>query len=126
MVDKLGSLSPLLLQIQQSRGTATAAAAALRSARAGTPASATTAAGGTLRERVMQRLAGVEADDPQRRRRAIRAFIEVRLLDEFGAALANEAGFQQLVDDVAQAMAAQPALHDDLEAAADLLLAAPP
>lgn len=77
---------------------------------------------GSFDERISRRVAAIDADDPRRRQKVFRAFIEMRLLDEFGAALGNDAGFQQLVDDVVLGMEGDTDLRTDIEALADKLL----
>ena len=125
MVDKLGPLSQVMLRLQQARGGVTGAKAA-------PPPDARAAAGHggpvaqtklPVRERVLQRLAAVDPDDPKRRQRAFRAFVEVRLLDTFGEQLGNDAGFQQLVDDVSQVMQGDEGLRGEIAEAVEMLLA---
>jgi hypothetical protein len=118
VIDKLGSLSQVLLRLQQGRA---APAAPVAPGVALGPAQA--AAGAlTLEQRILRRVAALDPDDPRRRQQAFRAFIELRLLDEFGQALVNDAGFQQLVDDVIGAMSADESLRREMESATDLLL----
>ena len=77
---------------------------------------------GSFDDRIARRVAAIDADDPRRRQKVFRAFIEMRLLDEFGAALGNDAGFQQLVDDVVIGMQGDTDLRADIDALADKLL----
>ena len=114
MIDKLGSVAQVLLRLQAKAGSAPAA----RPGSAAAPAAAP-----TLQQRALQRLAGVDREDPRRRHKALRAFIEVRLLAEFGDALVNDPEFQHLVDEVVRAMESSPALQPDIGVAVDQLLA---
>lgn len=75
-----------------------------------------------LGEMVSQRLLAITAADPDRGRKAFRAFIECLLLSQFGEELINEAGFNQLVDDVLHAIHADPELQGVVEAATAQLL----
>lgn len=115
MIDKLGSVAQVLLRLQAKAGGATGAA---RPGGAAAPAPAL-----TLQQRALQRLAGVDREDPRRRHKALRAFIEVRLLAEFGDALVNDPEFQHVVDEVVRTMEASPALQPDIGVAVDQLLA---
>ena len=125
MVDKLGPLSQVMLRLQQARGGVTGAKAApppdARAAKG--QGAAVGPAKLPVRERVLQRLAAVDPDDPKRRQRAFRAFVEVRLLDTFGEQLGNDAGFQQLVDDVSQVMQGDEGLRGEIAEAVEMLLA---
>lgn len=69
-----------------------------------------------------RRIRAIDPADPNRRRRAFRVFLESVLLAELGPSLINEAGFQQLVDQVEQSMAADPELLRAMEAAGAQLL----
>jgi hypothetical protein len=72
-----------------------------------------------------QRIQAIAADDPDRRQKAVRIFLEGQLSREFGDAVLNDPAFPRLLDDVqaqmqadAQAAAAVHALGDHLLAAA--------
>jgi len=123
MVDKIGSLSQVLLRLQQAAASAKSARSSPAVKKQGGSLSAPFAEMPTLRDRVLQRLAAVEDDDPKRRQRAFRAFIEIRLLDTFGDQLSNDAGFQQLIDDVCEQMQADETLRTEIDEAVELLLA---
>lgn len=69
-----------------------------------------------------RRIRAIDPADPQRRRRAFRLFLESVLLAELGPSLINDAGFQQLVDQVEQSMAADPELARAMDAAGAQLL----
>lgn len=77
----------------------------------------------SLRDRLVQRVQALEPDDPRWRRQALRALVEVQLLGQFGERLANDAGFQQIVDDVAAQIDQDPQLQTDVLGALDQLLA---
>jgi hypothetical protein len=54
---------------------------------------------------------------------AFHAYIELRLLKEFGENLHGDAQFHVIVDDVVRAMESVPELKEDIAQAVDLLLA---
>lgn len=73
---------------------------------------------------IAQRVRAIPADDPQRRRKAFRVFLESALLNELGDSLINDPGFYRLVDRVEQQMTANPQLSEAIDAAAEMLLKA--
>jgi hypothetical protein len=72
------------------------------------------------------RLKHIEADDPDRKRKAVRAFLEAVLLAELGPQIGNDPGFARMVDDVHQQMLANASLAQPLEDAATALLGPSP
>jgi len=72
-----------------------------------------------------RRVAAIDRQDPDRRRKAFRVFLEALMLDEWGPQLINDPGFQQVVDSVHQQMEAQPGLLLLMDEAARRLLEAP-
>lgn len=72
-----------------------------------------------------RRVAAIDRQDPDRRRKAFRVFLESLMLDEWGAHLINDPGFQQVVDSVQQQMQTQPGLGPLIDEAARRLLDAP-
>jgi hypothetical protein len=62
----------------------------------------------TLEALVGARVAHIAHDDPQRARKAFRAFLEVVLLSHLGKHLMHDPRFYQLVDDVHRSMEADP------------------
>jgi hypothetical protein len=103
------------LAAARARGRAASPAAA---SRAGTAASA----GQVLAERIR----AIPADDPQRRPRAVRLFLESELLREFGGDLLNDPQFATMVDAVHRQLCEDPQLARAAEALADVLLAGEP
>jgi hypothetical protein len=71
-----------------------------------------------------QRIREIRPDDPQRRRRAFRAFLEGGLVDLLGAPATTDAAFQRVVDRVHEAMSASPDFTLAVERVADTLLQA--
>jgi len=53
---------------------------------------------------VAQRIEEISIDDPQRRQRVFRAFLEGSLLEMFGATAVGEPAFQRVLDQVEHAM----------------------
>jgi hypothetical protein len=69
-----------------------------------------------------QRIACIGADDPDRKRKAVRLFLESELVREFGPAVLNDPGFPQMLDAVQDQMAQDPASAQAVAALGDLLL----
>lgn len=90
--------------------------------------SAATGSTGPARTRldvtVARRVRAIDPQDPDRRRKAMRVFLESVLLAELGESLINDDGFYQLVEQVQQQMAADSGLAEIMDQAADLLLVA--
>lgn len=96
---------------QQDRSTsrvATGAATRGAAGHAGGPSKVATLAAG---------LAAIDPADPHRPRKAIRAFIEATLQDEFGSAMIMSADFQATVDRTVDALFADPSLAKLIDAA---------
>lgn len=71
---------------------------------------------------LLRRLKGVDAADPDRRRKAFRMFMEATLVRELGEALQADPQFPALVDQVLQRMEDDPELQAASLEAADHLL----
>jgi hypothetical protein len=72
--------------------------------------------------RIAQAIALIRPEDPLRRRKAFRAFLESGLAREFGIADPTSASFQHLVNTVEAGMLADPAISDAVDKAGDMLL----
>lgn len=72
-----------------------------------------------------QRIAAIARDDPQRKQKAFRVFLETALLQELGAGLIHDAGFPQLVEAVQFRMQGDAQLAGAAEDLATYLLQAP-
>jgi len=99
MVDGLGPLARTIAVLRQQLQSPTAAFAGRREG--ASRVVATAAPGQTPRSQVASlasRLAVLPGDDPLRKHKALRLFVEAVLLDEFGSALALSAEFAELVD----------------------------
>ena len=70
-----------------------------------------------------QRIAAIDAQDPDRPRKAVRIYLEAELAREFGAALLNDPQFPSLLDAVQQRMDEDPQTAGAVEALGRLLLA---
>lgn len=68
------------------------------------------------------RIRGIAPDDPDRERKALRAFLECVFLSEFGPHIAQDAGFSRMVDHVQDQMQADPQLAEAAAQAARALL----
>jgi hypothetical protein len=112
MVDKLNPAGRIALAAQLSRVLQSDKRVARNNARG--PADQPQAAL-SVPQRLAHQIAAIDPDDPRRGHKAFRAFIELRMLDEFGENLRNDAAFQQLVDDVVNTMQADAALRADID-----------
>jgi len=72
---------------------------------------------------VARRVQAIDADDPDRHRKAFHVFLESVLLAEFGDNLINDAGFHQLVEEVHSRMEADAELATVIRAATTQMLA---
>jgi hypothetical protein len=75
---------------------------------------------------VAQRVAALTPDDPNRRRKVFRIFLESVLTMEFGTELIGDSGFDQLVEQVLVQMESDPELSALIDAATQALIEAPP
>lgn len=73
---------------------------------------------------VAQRVGAIPADDPQRRPKAFRVFLETALLHQLGAGLIHDAAFPQMVEAVQARMQQDAQLAAAVEALASHLLGA--
>jgi hypothetical protein len=71
----------------------------------------------------LQRLARIEAADPDRRRKAVRIYLEGELAREFGDAVLNDPALPQMLDSVQDQMHADAQAADAVHALGELLLA---
>ncbi len=117
----LSPVTQLVAAIRSQLG----ATAPLRPAKGGRPAARGQGAQ-DLAGLIELRVAQIAADDPQRGRKAFRVFLEAVLLAHFGARVANDARFHQMLDDIQQAMEAEPASRELVEQAVAYLLARQP
>lgn len=71
---------------------------------------------------IARRVAAIDPNDPDRRRKAFRVFLETVLLAEFGESLMNDARFYQLVEDVHRHMESEPEVAAAIEEASRLMI----
>ncbi|HSV35320.1 MAG TPA: hypothetical protein VLI46_07165 [Ramlibacter sp.] len=69
-----------------------------------------------------ERIRDIQPDDPQKRQKAIRVFLESVFLAELGPQLMADPQFVQMVDHVQRQLASHPELAAATQQAADLLL----
>jgi hypothetical protein len=69
-----------------------------------------------------KRIQFIAPDDPDRHRKAFRAFLEAMLLVELGDSLINDAAFYQMVDQIQKQMEADPQLAEAVRNASSILL----
>lgn len=73
---------------------------------------------------IAQRIGSIARDDPDRRPRAFRAFLEASLLDLFDEPALADPAFQVLIDRTQRALADDAGLATAIERVVDVLLAA--
>jgi hypothetical protein len=118
----IDSTSRFLLQMREQ------VAAAVRQARvsgANAARAAQPPASGAPRDPqrlILQRVRAIAPDDPQRRRKAFRIFLESVLADELGKDLLNDPAYHRIVDDVCRTMEGNRALAPAIDKAGDYLL----
>lgn len=71
---------------------------------------------------VLQRVLAIPADDPQRRRKAFRIFLESVLADELGKDLLTDPAYHRIVEDVHRTMERNSALAAAIDKAGEYLL----
>ena len=69
-----------------------------------------------------QRIRAIPADDPDRKQKAVRAFLECVVLAELGQHLVNDPAFVRMIDHVQDRMQADPELARACAEAAEALL----
>jgi hypothetical protein len=75
-----------------------------------------------IQETIAKRLRAVDPDDPSRRHKTIRTFLEAVLLAELGEDLVNDPMFYELVSNVQTAMESDANTRQKLEQLAELLI----
>lgn len=115
MIDKIGLWQRAVTALQRAQEPASVqpAGAAAREPTAGAPPPAQQ----SLNAAVRQSIARIRPDDPQRRRKALRAVVEVGLLREFGALLEQDPQFYSMVDQVVETLESSPALTSTVDEA---------
>jgi hypothetical protein len=120
MASSVGSVDQLVAAIRiqlggvQTRNAAKGGPARAAGAKQGRASSASGKSGDPYSSEKLAGLIGVRVrqikrDDPDRGRKAFRVFLEAVLLSHFGPDLVNDPRFYQLVDDVQNAIEANPA-----------------
>lgn len=71
---------------------------------------------------VARGVVAISADDPQRRRKAFRIYLQAALARECRIRASNDPAFQDLVDRVQETMEADPRLRAAMATAGDMLL----
>ena len=78
---------------------------------------------GTVSGTFAQRMQAIAPDDPNRRQKAVRLFLQAELVREFGDALLNDPQFGTMLDAVQEQMARDEKTAAAVSALGDLLLA---
>lgn len=102
--------------------TATAPAAARQQDGRTAQAKVEIQAGPRIEPQILQRIRALAQDDPQRRRKAFRIFMESVLLNQLGRSLVGDLEFSQLVDRVVQQIEEDPSLRQSSVLAAEILI----
>ncbi len=71
---------------------------------------------------ILQRVLAIDPQDPQRRRKAFRIFLESILAEELGKELLNDPAYHAVVEDVLRTMEGNAALVPAIDKAGDYLL----
>ena len=121
MIDKLQLLQQALVRVHGTQKPSPAAQAQSKAAQQGTAAAAQPRP--ALEGQIRQRLATIRSDDPHRRRRSLRATLEVCLLSEFGERLSADPAFHELVDKVMQQIDGDAALKPLVDEVLESLVA---
>lgn len=109
---------------QQLAAALQAQVAALRQRKAeGGPSAAKPQAARTDAAALAQRIRAIGADDPDRRQKAVRVYLESEFAREFGDALLTDPVFPQMVDAVQEQMAGDAQMQAAVHALGDMLLA---
>ncbi|MES2938200.1 MAG: hypothetical protein V4864_10995 [Pseudomonadota bacterium] len=119
--DPLAALMRVQIQSLRQRG-GISAKDARRERNPAAGAARQDAKSGDLAMLAAERIRGIRADDPQKKQKAVRVFLESVLLSELGPALVNDPGFGRMVDHVQQQFQNDPQLAQAADNAAELLL----
>ncbi|MBX3625345.1 MAG: hypothetical protein KF892_10060 [Rhizobacter sp.] len=126
-IDRSGQLTELLRKRLSALKDASAASKTASAGRAsagtkqhstGSSAAGSVDVAGALAKRIQL----IATDDPDRHRKAFRAFLEAMLLAELGESLMNDAAFYQMVDQIQEQMEADPHLAEAVSNASAILL----
>jgi hypothetical protein len=98
-------------------------AARSRAAGAASGARASSVPAGAASAALVQRLRGIDPNDPQRQHTAVRMFLESELAREWGDAILNDPGFPQMMQSVQAQLTQDPQLAGSIDALGDWLIA---
>lgn len=79
----------------------------------------------SLEQLLMRRIRSIAADDPGRKQKVFRAFLEANLLAEFGEQLANSPEFGQMVSEVQAQMEGDDRLSEAIDQVVKTMLGGP-
>jgi hypothetical protein len=97
-------------------------AAGSRATMRGRSPAATTASSNGLAMAAAERIRGIRADDPQRRSKALRVFLECVMQQAFGAQAVHDPSFGAMLDAVQQQMTDDPRISEAADALAKVLV----
>ena len=122
-INNIGQIAEIIRRRMAEQTTA-------RPGSASAPETRTGALGGApqnhlaLRSKVAQRVAALDPDDPRKREKAVRMFLESVLLTEFGDAVINDPAFYKVVQEVQMAMESDANVRLKLDALVHSLVTA--
>ena len=117
MIDKIALLRQALGSLRTQAVARAGSAGSVRSQASAQGADARALRDAALQRRLSLAIAQIDADDPRRRRHAVRAIVLVSLLREFGDELEGDPAFHQVVEQVAVTMHDEPQLRDSIDLA---------
>jgi hypothetical protein len=115
-MDPLGAVSPLMdvLRRQMSENLTKLRQSGSASGARTPPRIESRPVAPNVRQTLARRLRSMDPRDPQFQDKATALFVQSILTSEFGEELVNDAGFRQVIRDVALTMREEPAIAEDL------------
>lgn len=117
MIDKIALLRQALGSLRTQAVVRAEAASPARTGLRAQNADARALRDAALQRRLSQCIAQIDADDPHRRRHAVRAIVLISLVREFGDELESDPAFHQVVEQVTLTMHDEPQLRDSIDLA---------
>jgi hypothetical protein len=118
----IDSTSRFLSQIREQVSTAALQARAARGRPTAPARPARVSSAPDPQRMLVQRVRTIDPDDPDRRKKAFRVFLESILADELGKHLLNDPAYQRVVEDVYRTMERNADLAPAIDQAGEYLL----
>jgi hypothetical protein len=119
---KIDSTSRFLLQMREQVSASVRQARGEQSGVSKQPRLSAAAVSRDPQRLIHQRVLAIDPQDPQRRRKAFRVFLESILADELDKDLLNDPAYHRVVEDVYRTMEGNAALAPAIEKAGEYLL----